>query len=252
MVRGQENYPIGEQNVIVSNHNCLMDIFYLPMSLPEEIVSLISARLLYKNIADRKEMVNQYLHALPIEAHGGNKYVHICLENAIDCLMNGKSVSIFPEGAYIYAQKIFKGHTDASRILYGARMNHQKVNLVPVSISVSLKDDLDDYYQMNDKVEITILPPVDYEESFYNYKYATTLEEKNLCLHHPVDIAMQRIARQLDVPYEDHYIYLIPKGNVMFADGSVVDVTTAQSSFYIERYNRELHDKAMSLLKVMK
>lgn len=38
----------------------------------------------------------------------------------------------------------------------------------------------------------------------------------------------------------------------MFADGSVVDVTTAQSSFYIERYNRELHDKAMNLLKVMK
>lgn len=43
IIKNVDNYPKGEINVLVSNHNCLMDIFYLPMSLPEEIISFISA-----------------------------------------------------------------------------------------------------------------------------------------------------------------------------------------------------------------
>lgn len=84
-------YPKKEINVLVANHNCLMDIFYLPMALPEEIVSLISARLVYKNENNRKEIVNKYLHAMPIEAHGGSIYANICLEQATKFLENGKS-----------------------------------------------------------------------------------------------------------------------------------------------------------------
>lgn len=71
VVKNLDNYPKDEINVLVSNHNCLMDIFYLPMALPEEIISLISARLVYKNENNRKEIVNRYLNAMPIEAHGG-------------------------------------------------------------------------------------------------------------------------------------------------------------------------------------
>lgn len=37
VIKNLDNYPKDEINVLVSNHNCLMDIFYLPMSLPEEI-----------------------------------------------------------------------------------------------------------------------------------------------------------------------------------------------------------------------
>ncbi len=66
-----DNYPKNQINVLVSNHNCLMDIFYLPMALPEEIVSLISARLVYKKENNRKGIVDKYLNAMPIEAHGG-------------------------------------------------------------------------------------------------------------------------------------------------------------------------------------
>lgn len=80
IIKNLNNYPKDEINVLVSNHNCLMDIFYLPMSLPEEIVSLVSARLVYKNENDRKDIVNKYLHAMPIEAHGGSIYANMCLE----------------------------------------------------------------------------------------------------------------------------------------------------------------------------
>ena len=78
VVKNLDNYPKDEINVLVSNHNCLMDIFYLPMALPEEIISLISARLVYKNENNRKEIVNRYLNAMPIEAHGGIVYANIC------------------------------------------------------------------------------------------------------------------------------------------------------------------------------
>lgn len=252
IVKNLDNYPKNEVNVLVSNHNCLMDIFYLPMALPEEIVSLISARLVYKNENDRKDIVNKYLHAFPIEAHGGSIYTNMCLEQATKFLERGKSVNIFPEGAYISDRKIFRGHTGSSRIVYNARNKGKQVNLVPVSMYVSRNDDLDNYNKVEDSVEITILPSIDYEEAYYNYRHAQNKEEMNIFLHQPIDIAMQCIADSLGIPYDANYIELKSKGNVMFADGSVVDVNTAQNDKFVSRYNEELNNRALSLLKSMK
>lgn len=252
IVNNVDNYPKDELNVVVANHNCLMDIFYLPMALPKEIVSLISARLVYKNEQARKDLVNKYLYAMPVEAHGGPAYTNMCLTQALEFLLNKKSVSIFPEGAYVYDKKIFRGHTGASRLVYNARNNQQHVNLVPVSIYVSRNDDLDNYNKIGDNVEITILPPIDYEESYYNYKWAKNKEEKNIFLHQPIDIAMEQIANILDIPYENNYIKLRNKGNVIFSDGSLVDTQIAQQAKYVNRYNEELNYQRVKLLKIMK
>lgn len=251
-VNGLENYPKNETNILIPNHNCLMDIFYLPMVLPEEIISIISARLIYKNDEERKATINRYLHAFPIEAHGGRMYASICLEQASRFLTSGLSLSIFPEGAYVPDNKVFKGHTGGSRILFSARENGTHVNLIPVSIYVSRNYDLDNYSMVGDDVEVTILPPVDYEEAYYNYSYSRTIEEMNAALHRPIDDAMQSIAATLKVPYEDAYIELWPKGNVIFADGSVVDVGTAQEEQYIKRYNQELDDRAQRLIRSLR
>lgn len=251
-IKNLDNYPNNDVNILIANHNCLMDIFYLPMALPQEIVSLISVRLVYKNENNRKDTVNRYLHALPIEAHGGYIYANICLEQAIRVLHNGKSISIFPEGAYVYDRKIFKGHTGASRIAYNIRNNGKKVNLVPISINVSKNDDLDNYNRIGDDVEVTILPPIDYEDAYYNYKHSSNKEERNMFLHQPIDTGMQCIADNLKIPYEDHYIELSPKGNVMFEDGSTIDVKTAQNKEYISRYKEELNGRTLRLLKKMK
>jgi len=252
IIKNLDNYPKDEINVLVSNHNCLMDIFYLPMSLPEEIVSLISARLVYKNENGRKDIVNKYLYAMPIEAHGGSMYANICLEKATKFLENGKSVSIFPEGAYVYDKRIFRGRTGASRIVYNARDNGKQVNLVPVSIYVSRNDDLDSYNKVGDNVEINILPSINYEDAYYNYKHSQTKEEMNIFLHQPIDVAMQSIADNLGIPYDESYIELRAKGNVMFADGTVVDVNTAQNNDFVSRYNEELKDRTLRLLKNMR
>ena len=249
VVKNLDNYPKDEINVLVSNHNCLMDIFYLPMALPEEIISLISARLVYKNENNRKEIVNRYLNAMPIEAHGGIVYANMCLEGSIKLLENGKSVSIFPEGAYVPENKIFRGRTGASRMVYLARSKGKKINLIPISISISRNDNLDDYNVEGDNVEINILPSIDYEDAYYNYRNSQLREEKNMFLHQPIDKAMQCIADSLNIPYDGNYIELRPKGNVMFEDGSVVDVNTAKKPEFYKRYYRELNERTLQLLK---
>lgn len=252
IIKNLNNYPKDEINVLVSNHNCLMDIFYLPMSLPEEIVSLVSARLVYKNENDRKDIVNKYLHAMPIEAHGGSIYANMCLEQATKFLENGKSVSIFPEGAYVYENKIFRGRTGASRILYNARESGKQINLVPVSIYVDRNDELDSYNKVGDNVEINILSSINYEDAYYNYRHSKTIEEMNIFLHQPIDVAMQCIADNLGLPYDENYIELRPKGNIMFADGSVIEVHNAHNSGFIIRYNDELNNRTLRLLKNMR
>lgn len=248
-INNLDEYPKGETNVLVANHNCLMDIFYLPMSLPEEIVSLVSARLVYKNENDRKEVINRYLHALPVEAHGGSRYVNICLNQAVRILKSGISLSIFPEGAYVYDNKIFRGRTGASRMIYSTRESGKQVNLVPVSIHVSRNDDLDSYTKVGDSVEISFLPPINYEEAYYNFLHSQTKEEMNKFLHQPIDEAMQLIADALEIPYDGSYIELRPKGNVMFSNGTVVDTLTAQNTEYIDKYNEELKVKTLKLLR---
>lgn len=63
---------------------------------------------------------------------------------------------------------------------------------------------------------------------------------------------MQRIANTLGIPYDNHYIELRNKGNVMFDDGSVVDVHTAQIDKFVSRYNENLNDRVLKLLKRIK
>ena len=50
---GKNNIPSDAPSVIISNHNRLMDIFYLPFAFDEDIISLVSARLVYKQDQDR-------------------------------------------------------------------------------------------------------------------------------------------------------------------------------------------------------
>ena len=79
---GKNNIPSDAPSVIISNHNRLMDIFYLPFAFDEDIISLVSARLVYKQDQDRLSYINKYLNAFPIEAHGGKTYSNIPLPKA--------------------------------------------------------------------------------------------------------------------------------------------------------------------------
>ena len=79
-VSGLENIKENEVAILVSNHSCLMDIFYVPCVIDKDIISLISSRLMYKNDTLRKNVVNKYLNGFPIEAHGGKVYSQMCLD----------------------------------------------------------------------------------------------------------------------------------------------------------------------------
>ncbi len=242
--------------IIITNHNCLKDIFYLPMSLSIEaqIISLISSRLIYKKDKERQNIVNKYLYSMPIEAHGGKSYVDLCLDSATSLLHEGHNLNIFPEGAYINDKEhVYKGRTGASRILFSAKEKGQHPNIVPIAIDIDSADnDLDSYYlNTHDKVTINILEPINYSEAYYNYQNSSNLQEKNINLHKVIDTGMMAIADSLDREYIDSYIELYPKGNVIFQDGKKIDTDIAQGKSHISQYKTDIETRAKSLIKVL-
>ena len=252
-VRGIENYPADEPNVLISNHNCLMDIFYVPMIIPDNIVSLISPRLLYKKNKDRQLFVNKYLNSMPIEAHGGRIYSSICLSSAVKVLCNNVSLNIFPEGAYVEDNVIYRGRTGASRILFNAREKGTVANLVPVAIDIDSRNvDMDSYEPFDEKVIINILKPVKYDDSFYEYINSNDRDYRNECLHKPIDEGMKRIASSLRRKYVNEYITLNPKNNVMFDDGTVVPSVDAQSIYSVCKYLEDIEKRRVKILKNIK
>jgi len=253
VVNNLDIYPKDAPAIVIANHNCLMDIFYLPMALPNKSVSLVSARLMYKKEKERQKMVNEYLYPMPIEAHGGKLYSDICLKYASDIVTNDISVNIFPEGAYVEENVIYKGRTGASRILFDAKENGKYAYFIPVAINVKNDNlDMDSYSLSNgNQVEINILEPINCEEFYYAYTHSNDNKDRNKALHMPVDIGMKNIAEVLDREYVDEYIKLRPKGNVIFDDGSVVDTMDAQNNKYISYYSDSLNSQSKKLIKVL-
>lgn len=250
IVEGKENYPKDYSSIIVANHNSLKDIFYLPFGFDDEIVSLVSSRLIYKRDLERQVLVRKYLNAFPIEAHGGNSYSELCLENASKLISAGISCNIFPEGAYIDdKENVYKGRTGAARILFKSIENGYLPHFIPVSIDVeSSSKDLDDYNLDGDKVTIKILEPIDYSSELYDYKQCYNKEGENKILHSVTDRAMKSIADSLGRTYQDEYIELFKKGNVIFENGDVIDTEVAQKNNYINRYEMELENRVLKLI----
>ena len=249
-IKGQDNYPKDCPSVIISNHNRLMDIFYLPLAFDEEIISLVSARLVYKKDQDRLEQVNKYLNAFPIEAHGGQVYSDMCLRNASYFLNNNLSLSIWPEGAYIDdTEHVYKGRTGGARILFNALNNYCYAYFLPVSIDIKTDDDLDNYNpNTNDIVNITINEPILPDEYFYKFKNSCSKEERNNVLHDITIDGMKTIAKSLNREYVDEYIDLYPKGNVIFSDGTTIKTEPAQSKEYVEKYDTDLKSLSKKLI----
>ncbi len=236
--------------LFVCNHNCLMDIFYVPMVIDYDVVSLVSARVCYKNDGDRKTVVDKYLNSFPVEAHGGHFVANTCIKYASDILNNNISEVIFPEGAYVDDDKIFRGRTGASRILFNTYENVH-ADLVPVAISIN-SDNLnrDSYYpNSDDVVNISFLPKISYDDYYNHYMDATNFEEVKYYLHKPIDDAMLAIANHLNKEYINEYIELYSKGNVIFSDGSQVGVNLVHSGYYKNKYDEELKLRSKELIK---
>lgn len=252
-VKGLNYCDTGKVNLFVANHNCLKDIFYLPMALDEDIASLISARLIYKNVEERKKLVNDCLYALPIEAHGGRRYSDMCLQYGTKMMESGINVSIFPEGAYIKDDVIHKGRTGAARMLFDAVKEKTDINLIPVAIDVNKENvDLDSYSFDGDNVVVSFLKPIDYMEDFEKFMSSTDIEIKNQCLHHVIDTSFQNIASALGKIYDDSYIELFPKKNVIYANGNVLPTDIAQNPYYLDLYNYQLKTDSAKIAKQLK
>lgn len=232
-----------------------MDIFCLPAAIPEPVISLISARLIYKKILERQKMVNNNLYALPIEAHGGVDYANMCLETGVSMLQQGYSINIFPEGAYIVENGyVYRGRTGASRMLFSCYKKGISVLLLPVAIKVNCSEASLDSYEINtqDKISINILKPMNFQEEYNKFNESKTQWQQNIYLHAVMDKSMQQIANSLNKTYSMEYIQLTPKNNVIFKNGQTITTTEAQETRYLNRYQKELNENVNELSRELK
>lgn len=225
---GFDDMPEGP-NVFVANHACMRDIFAIPASLPEDCDVVISSRLAYKNssvdTAVRRLVIENALHTIPLEVHGGKEYLKAGLEMARRALLDGRSLLIFPEGAYTGDAQVTKGRTGASRILFGASIGGMKPNLLPVGIHYKpWPTDLDAYMPQDEQIHVTLGDPIDYTAAYRHYVTSTDHESRRQALRAPIDMAMRAIAEVTDLPYIDEPIELWPRKTMILESGEEVSI----------------------------
>lgn len=225
---GFDDIPEGP-NVFVANHACMRDIFAIPASLPEDCDVVISSRLAYKNssvdTAVRRLMIENALHTIPLEVHGGKEYLKTGLEMARRALLDGHSLLIFPEGAYTGDAQVTKGRTGASRILFDANIGGVEPNLLPVGIRYEpWPTDLDAYMPQDEQIHVTLGDPIDYTAAYRNDAASTDRESRRQALRAPIDMAMRAIAEATDLPYIDEPIELWPRKTMILESGEEVPI----------------------------
>lgn len=225
---GLDDIPEGP-NVFVANHACMRDIFAIPASLPEDCDVVISSRLAYKNssvdTAVRRLVIENALHTIPLEVHGGKEYLKTGLEMARRALLDGRSLLIFPEGAYTGDAQVTKGRTGASRILFGASIGGAKPNLLPVGIHYEpWPTDLDAYTPQDEQIHVTLCDPIDYRAAHQSYAISTDHESRRQALRAPIDMAMRAIAEATNLPYIDEPIELWPRKTMILESGEEVPI----------------------------
>lgn len=225
---GFDDMPEGP-NIFVANHACMRDIFAIPASLPGGCYVVISSRLAYKNSsvdsAVRRLVIENALHTIPLEVHGGKEYLAVGLKMARQALLDGRSLLIFPEGAYTGDAQVTKGRTGASRILFDAAAGGVKANLLPVGISYEpWPTDLDNYLPQDEEIQITLCDPVDYTKAYQTYTSSEDYETRRQALRAPIDMAMRAIAAATGLPYVDEPIELWPRKTMILESGQEVPI----------------------------
>ena len=228
ITHGFDDMPEGP-NVFVANHACMRDIFAIPASLPEDCDVVISSRLAYKNssvdAAVRRLVIENALHTIPLEVHGGKEYLEVGLKMARRALLDGRSLLIFPEGAYTGDAQVTKGRTGASRILFGASIGGVKPNLLPVGIHYKpWPTDLDAYMPQDEQIHVTLSDPINYAAAYRDYTASTDHESRRQALRAPIDMAMRAIAEVTDLPYIDEPIKLWPRKTMILESGEEVSI----------------------------
>lgn len=147
------------------------------------------------------------------------------LEMARRALLDGRSLLIFPEGAYTGDAQVTKGRTGASRILFDANVGGVEPNLLPVGIRYEpWPTDLDAYMPQDEQIHVTLCNPVDYRAAYRDYTASTDRESRRQALRAPIDMAMRAIAEATDLPYIDEPIELWPRKTMILESGEEVPI----------------------------
>lgn len=229
IVKGKENYKSDEVNILVSNHSSFLDYFYVPAAIDDDIVSIIKPVLYYGKNEERSENINKYLNAMPFEYHAGPDINNYNINSAVYLLNCFKSIHIFPEGAHSpYENCVNKGRNGAVRCVFGAKQSGNKVNLIPVGIKTN--DSVDNF-----KIEVNILPQIDYSEDYMKYLSIANLKERKEILYKVTKEAMTSIASALDYDYIDERIKLENKA-IILPNGNYIDEAEINTGCNFNKY----------------
>lgn len=147
-------------------------------------------------------------------------------------MLDGRSLLIFPEGAYTGDAQVTKGRTGASRILFEASIGGVKPNLLPVGIHYEpWPTDLDAYIPQDEQIDITLCDPIDYTKAYQKYTTSTDHESRRRALRVPIDMAMQAIAEATNLPYIDKPIELWPRKTMILESGEEVPIPGRQTAY---------------------
>lgn len=91
-------------------------------------------------------------------------------------------------------------------------------------------------------MEIKILEPINYDK--YN-----DWNEKNQMLHQVTNLGMQKIAESEQLPFHNEYLFLPPKDNIMYRDGSTLPFDIAKNEENIIRYQNDIINREHELIR---
>jgi 1-acyl-sn-glycerol-3-phosphate acyltransferase len=116
-VEGLENIPVDGPAILASNHQAVLDSFYLPLVVPRRITFLAKSE--YFTGRGAKGRFQRWFFSsvgqVPIDRTGASA-AQDALDAGLRVLRNGKLLGIYPEGTRSPDDRLYKGKTGMARL----------------------------------------------------------------------------------------------------------------------------------------
>ena len=226
-INGKENIPEDAPYVMISNYDRRMNIVYVPSIVDQNIVSLLDMSVIKGNT----EYSDQYLHVFPLDSNP--EYQKICLDYANQMLLEGVNINMFPEIQLTKDNKLHKGTTSVSKLIFNSLDYYNFVYLLPVAVKHS------------PNVEVTILKPIN-PLSYYRKCQSNPNDMENI-MQSLVDDGMLSMAYALKKEYT--YENNLPEETIItFPSKKEIAVNKASDEQFKNMYSEELKELSLKLI----
>ncbi|MDO5075954.1 1-acyl-sn-glycerol-3-phosphate acyltransferase [Corynebacterium sp.] len=157
-IDGLENIPETGPAILASNHQSVMDSFYLPLLCPRQITFLAKQEYFTGTtlVGKFQKWFFTSVGQVPIDRSSADA-ARAAIESGMNVLRRGDLLGIYPEGTRSPDGRIFKGKTGMAQMALGAG-----VNVVPVAMIGSREaNPIGSWILRPAKVRIRVGAPID-------------------------------------------------------------------------------------------